>query len=207
MTAPAVDQTVRKLRAVTDLDTLTAYLRDELEWPIADWEIDDVTFDYTPEEAGLDLKSALRACSIRRLRPIVLNQPWGVFFIDFVPGELPITVLRRILRTVVVNRRSSGGPKRQTWQTGDLLFISVLGQQGHRDLNLAHFTEDPLSGRATLRVVEWDEADTQFHMLRTGRELRQLNWLQPGETTDLWRQRWASAFALKPGEVPQTAKK
>ncbi len=44
-------------------------------------------------------------------------------------------------------------------------------------------------------------------MLRTSAELKQLSWRWPGESLEDWRLRWASAFALKPGEVPDTAKK
>lgn len=207
VTAPSLDLAIKKLRGVRDLQSLTEYLRDELEWPIADWDIEDLTFEYTAEDAGLDPQSAVKVRSIRRLRPIVADQPWGIFFIDFHPGDLPITVLRRILRTMVLKKRTSARSDRQAWQMDDLLFISVLGENSERDLNLAHFNEDPTTKRATLRVVEWDEADTHFHMLRTSQELRQLSWRSPGESIEDWRRRWASAFALKHGEVPDTAKK
>lgn len=207
VTTVNLDQTVRKLRSVRDLASLTTYLHDELEWPIGDWDIEDLTFEYSPEEAGLDPKSAVKVRSIRRLRPITVNQPWGIFFIDFLPGDLPITVLRRILRTVVVKKRADSRPDRQTWRMDDLLFISVLGEEDRRDLNLAHFSEDPISHRATLRVVEWDEADTHFHLLRTSKELKKLTWPATSESIKDWRERWASAFALKPGEVPDTARK
>ncbi len=201
------DALVSRLRTVRDLSGLVRYLHDEFEWPIGGHDFEDLVFDYSPEEAGLDPASAVKVQSIKRLRPLVGDQPWGIFFIDFVPGELPITVLRRILRTLVVKKRESTGQDRQTWRMDDLLFISVLGKDATRDLNLAHFASDEVSGRATLRVVEWDEADTHFHMLRTSRELSQLRWRAAGETVDAWRQRWSEAFALKPGEVADTAKK
>jgi len=207
VTTAGLDQAVQKLRAVRNLDSLTAYLRDELDWPMPTWDIEDLTFEYTAEEAGLDPKTAVKVNSIRRLRPISPDQPWGIFFIDFVPGDLPITVLRRILRTVVVKKRAAGSADGQTWRLGDLLFISVMGEDEHRDLNLSHFSEDALTGRATLRVVEWDEADTHFHMLRTRRELKQLAWRGADESLDAWRERWSGAFALKRGEVADTSKK
>jgi predicted helicase len=206
MTAPIADPKVRKLREVRDLASLTEYLRDELEWPIADWDLEDLTFEYTAEEAGLDAQSALKVNSIRRLRPLSNDAPWGIFFIDFVPGDLPVTVLRRILRAMVVRKRAAGRPDRQAWQMDDLLFISALGPDGNRDINLARFNEDPEAKVPTLRVVEWDEADTTFHMLRTAGELRQLAWRAPGETNADWRERWAGAFTLKSREPVTTAK-
>ncbi len=84
-------------------------------------------------------------------------------------------MLRRILRALVVKKRA--GNDRQRWQMGDLLFISVLGETGRRGINLAHFSDDGSGdGRAALRVVDWDEDDAHFHMLRTIDELRCLRW-------------------------------
>ena len=78
----------------------------------------------------------------------------------------------------------------------DLLFISALGPDGNRDVNLARFNEDPNSKVPTLRVVEWDEDDTTFHMLRTSAELDRLEWRKPDESLDRWRERWAARFSF-----------
>ena len=37
---------------------LVTYLRDELDWPIDSDDFEEVTFDYAPEELGLDTASA-----------------------------------------------------------------------------------------------------------------------------------------------------
>ena len=204
--APASDPAVGRLRQVRDLASLITYLHEELDWPVGEIDIEDLTYDYTPAEVGLEVEAAEKVRSIKRLRPLTNDAPWGIFFIDFVPGELPVTVLRRILRALVIRRRASGRPDRQAWQTGDLLFVSVLGAEGDRDVSLAHFSEDAVTGRAALRVVEWDQADTSLHILRVNRELKELRWREPGETLDQWRSRWSAAFELRPREVAKTAK-
>jgi hypothetical protein len=203
MIAPEIE----RLRSIKDFPTLIKYLRDELDWPIDEsMTQEDMVFEYAPEEVGLDQASAVKIDKIVRLRPLASGQPWGIFYIEFKPGKLPITVLRRILRALVIKKRESARD-RQAWQLGDLLFLSTLGESESRHINLAHFSEDgDGSGRAVLRVVDWDEQDTHFHILRNVDELRRLRW--PADTTDVenWRNTWGSAFALKPGEVITTSK-
>ncbi|OGO50131.1 MAG: hypothetical protein A2148_10860 [Chloroflexi bacterium RBG_16_68_14] len=203
MIAPEVE----RLRSIHDFKALIRYLREELDWPIAEHVAEeDMVYDYTPEEVGLDPPSAVKIDRIVRLRPLVAGQPWGIFYIDFRPGKLPVTVLRRILRALVIKKRESRGDKK-LWELDDLLFISRLGEDGDRSINLAHFSEDgDGSGRATLRVVDWDEEDSHFHMLRTAEELHRLRWPEDPSDAETWRETWASAFALKLGEVAKTSK-
>src|SRR3989338_9034710 len=87
-----------QLRDIKTFPSLVKYLRDELNWPInADNFDKDLTFEYTPEELGIDEKNAADIEEIKQLRPLVTNQPWGIFFIKFEPKRLPVVVLRRIL--------------------------------------------------------------------------------------------------------------
>jgi len=201
-----IDPKVEQLRSIRDFDALIEYLRDELDWPITpDMAAPDLVFDYSAEELGLDEESAVKIERIVRLRPLVPDQPWGIFFIEFFPGRLPITVLRRVLRRLVETKRAS--KDRQTWEMDDLLFISRLGEEEDRGINLAHFTEDAdWGGKGALRVVDWDEEDSHFHMLRTRDELRKLAWPDSTDDHDGWREKWSSAFALVPGEVVRTSK-
>jgi type I restriction-modification system DNA methylase subunit len=196
---------IARLQAIRDFSELMAYLRDVLDWPIQeDMTEDEAFFEYDAAEVGLDEASAVKIERIRRLRPLVSGQPWGIFFIEFRPGKLPITVLRRILRALVVKKRA--GNDKQRWLMGDLLFISILGEAGHRGVNLAHFSDDGSGdGRAALRVVDWDEDDAHFHMLRTADELHCLRWPDKGTRQETWREIWSKAFRLKPGQVAKTS--
>ena len=90
-----------------DIPLLVKYLRDDLGWPINSENFEDLTFDYAAEELGLDAATAVKVKEIKQLRPITHQQPWGIFFINFEPKRLPIVVLRRILRALVIKKRAS----------------------------------------------------------------------------------------------------
>src|SRR3989304_1959545 len=94
------------LAKIKRFDQLIAYLRDEMGWPIDRIEIDELMFDYTPEELGIDTKNAAKILEIKRLRPLSASQPWGIFFVKFEPKRLPVVALRRILSQVVLKKRA-----------------------------------------------------------------------------------------------------
>jgi hypothetical protein len=83
---------------IRNFDQLLRYLEDVLDWPIEEMEIDDITFEYDPEEdLGLDANTAAKIRCIKQLRPISANQPFGIFFIEFEPKSLPVVAMRRVL--------------------------------------------------------------------------------------------------------------
>ena len=128
------------LRVVKTFASLVKYLRDELDWPIESDDVEDLTFDYEPEELGLDAKTAVKIKEIKQLRPLASNPPWGIFFINFEPKQLPIVALRRILRALVFKKRVSGSRAQQkTWQLNDLLFISSYGESSDRAITRRTF--------------------------------------------------------------------
>ena len=118
-----------RLARIRRFDQLVAYLRDELGWPIASDDFEELTFEYTPEELGIDTKNAAKIQEIKRLRPLVPGQPWGIFFVKFEPKRLPVVALRRILGQVALKKRASANEsERQAWAADDLLFVSNYGE-------------------------------------------------------------------------------
>lgn len=69
------DPALARLQSLKTLPQLTAYLRDELDWPIEPGDTEDITFDYAPSELGLDEKAAVRIKEIKQLRPLTGSQP------------------------------------------------------------------------------------------------------------------------------------
>src|SRR3954453_13902414 len=96
-----------ELQRIRTFPALVAYLRNELGWPIESDDFEELTFDYTPEELGIDTASAAKIQEIKRLRPLSPNQPWGIFFVKFEPKRLPVVALRRILSQVVLKKRAT----------------------------------------------------------------------------------------------------
>src|SRR5215471_948711 len=82
-----------ELAKIKRFDQLVAYLRDEMGWPIARdsfEDVDDLFYDFTTAELGIDPKTAAKIESIKRLRPLSPRQPWGIFFVKFEPKRLPV---------------------------------------------------------------------------------------------------------------------
>lgn len=104
------------LQSIRSFPQLIRYLGDELDWPVEDYDLEDLAFTYDPAELGLkDEDAAAIKPPIRQLRPLPGGQPWGIFFVEFEKKRLPVVVLRRILSHLVVKKREAankGGNKR-----------------------------------------------------------------------------------------------
>ena len=198
-----------RLASIRSFDQLVAYLRDELDWPIGSDDFEELTFDYTPEELGIDANNAAKILEIKRLRPLVPGQPWGIFFVKFEPKRLPVVALRRILGKVAIKKRASANTsERQAWAADDLLFVSNYGEGKERRIAFAHFSK-PLDSHdlPTLKVLGWDNLDTPLHLDAVARELNShLIWPDDEGDPDAWRARWRAAFTLRHLEVISTSK-
>ena len=138
--------------------------------------------------------------TIRQLRPFRTNQPWGIFFVEFEKKNLPIVVLRRILRHLVLKKRASANAAdAKRWQSRDLLFISAWGDEARREMTFAHFVDHPEMGLAELRVLGWDDDDTPLHMNQVAARLgEKLRWDDDlAADPEAWRDQWSSAFVLR----------
>jgi hypothetical protein len=196
------------LRDIRSFPSLIRYLRDEMDWPISTTDFEDLTFYYSPEELGIDVKNAAKIQEIRRLRPLSIDQPWGIFFVKFEPKRLPVVALRRILSQVTLRKRASANSdERQGWETSDLLFISNYGEGEERQISFAHFSE-PKNGRdlPTLKVLGWNNLDTVLHIDAVARDLHgHLTWPDDDDAEE-WRTQWSQAFTLGHREVINTSR-
>ena len=190
--------------AVSDFQSLVGYLRDELEWPIEGDHFEDLTFDYSPEELGIDSRFAPKFLSIKRLRPLEIDQPWGIFFIHFETSSLPVVALRRLLSGLVLKGRSRKNiGNRASWHADDLLLISQFEDGVEGNLTFAHFESRPDKlDMPTLRVLGWDAFDTKLKHEHVIKVLKtRLVWpLNPTDQSS-WRTSWGSAFELTNQEV------
>ncbi|MFC1530665.1 type ISP restriction/modification enzyme [Gemmatimonadota bacterium] len=197
-----------RLRSIRTFPSLIKYLRDELDWPIESDDFEDLTFEYSPEELGIDAANAAKIQEIKRLRPLAVNQPWGIFFVKFEPKRLPVVALRRILSRVVVKKRASANSaERAVWEVDDLLFVSNYGEGEERHISLAHFAHDgDRHSLPTLRVLGWDNLDTPLHFDGVVEKLRGcLRWPENVNDTDSWRDDWRAAFTVRHREAIKTS--
>ncbi|KAB2645916.1 MAG: hypothetical protein DVB27_08665, partial [Verrucomicrobia bacterium] len=197
-----------RLRSIKTLASLVAYLRDELDWPIESDDIEDISFDYTALELGLNPEYSDIIKEIKQLRPLNGNQPWGIFWVNFEKKRLPVVVMRLILRALVLKKRSSSGQaERQAWAAHDLLFISAYGEDTDRAVSFAHFVENPGNNLAELRVLGWDDDDTPLHMDDVAQMLHaKLRWDDKlAAKPDAWRKQWSDAFLIRHRHVVRTS--
>ncbi len=197
-----------KLASIRRFDQLIAFLRDEMDWPIVSDDFEELTFEYSAEELGIDSANAAKIQEIKRLRPLAANQPWGVFFVKFEPKRLPVVALRSILGRVALKKRASANnADRPAWAMEDLLFISNYGEGDARQISFAHFAAPASSIKLpTLKVVAWDDLDTALHLDQVASQLTQsLAWPDDEGDADAWRERWRAAFTLGHRETITTA--
>lgn len=83
-------QSLERLRSIKSFPELVTYLRDELDWEFETEDVEDLTYEYSAAEFGLDSKSAAAINAIKQLRPLVANQPWGIFYLDFAGQKLSV---------------------------------------------------------------------------------------------------------------------
>ena len=180
-----------QLEQIRTFPQLIRFLRDEMGWPIESEDFEDLTFTYTLEELGIASGSAANSAEIKRLRPLVVDQPWGIFFVKFEPKRLPVVALRRILSAFVMRKRASANSAdRMTWETDDLLFISSYGEDEERQLSFAHFSPSVEgSSLPTLKVLGWDNRDTALHLDAVAETLTQrLVWPANDADAEHWRE-------------------
>lgn len=199
-----------ELAKVDSFPKLVKLLRDKLDWPINEgYEFDEITFEYEPKDLGLKPEEAAKVREIHQLRPLITGQPWGIFFLSFDEKAMSVTVLRRVLRELVVKQRASGQSATQAaWQKEDLIFVAGFGNSGERELAFVHFCDNASTGDLpVMKVLGWSAKDTTLHNRNAGQMLSQrLVW--PDDVSDFsgWRDRWASAFEVAHREVITTSR-
>lgn len=199
----------RILQRLTDFENLLDYLRDELDWPIEAEDVDEATFDYTTDELSINPRYAVKIDTIKQLRPLVNDQVWGIFFIEFDGNRLPVMALRRILQSLAISRRQRDASL-PAWKREDLLFICVYtsaaeGKAGQRGVTFAHFRDEPDS-QPELRTFSWDSRETHFHYIRN-LNLAALRWPRDETDGDAWRVQWRKAFTVRHRYTIRTAEK
>src|SRR6266545_7625275 len=198
------DRRMQRLRALTNFPALIGYLRDELGWPIEAAQIEDVadyTYEYTPDELGIDARYSARITRIRQMRDFVDRQPWGIFYVEFESKRLPVMALRRILAALA---RADAG--RKAWDADDLLFICVQGAVGERGVAFAHFRKGLPGVAPELRTFSWDSRETHFYYLEN-LNLEALRWPRDDRNHIMWRGQWRSAFTSQHREVIRSSEK
>lgn len=194
------------LRDITSFDDVIEYLTDELDWPIDADDLEEATFEWDPDELGIPADRVPHLASLRQLRPLETDQPWGIFFLEFDGPRLPLTALRRLLDKLVTKKRATGSGTRRTWDLNDLLFIITTSTGDTVELHFIAFFEQP-DKPAEIRSIPWRPGQSPAqHLKRLATELLpHLAWPDDPAAVDDWRSEWRAAFKLRHGEAIASA--
>ncbi|WP_428116811.1 hypothetical protein [Candidatus Poriferisodalis sp.] len=205
---PALSGSVlRRIRTQADF---FEYLADELGWPldVADMDEERLTWEWLPDEVGIDPAEMSSLRRLRQLRPLSADQPWGIFFVEFDRERLPVTQFRRVAQAFA-RRRSQRAPgdDRPRWDAENLLFVVTTGGDQTVQLHLlALWNRD---GRADeIRSLAWrPRQGSDHHLARLHHELLpRLAWPADDQAiADAWTAQWREAFKLPLGAAISTA--
>lgn len=183
------------LRSIDGIDGLIRYFSGTLGWEIDldDFDsVEDIAYDFDAADVGLKDEAFAKIRSLRQLQPLVDNQRWGVFCVEFDSKILEVTALRKILSGLIPKRRNAA--EHAVWKQGDLLFICLWGEGADRTIGIAHF-ENRGKGLPQIKMISCAPAREDFTQLKVfGERLAKLAWPKDATNLDNWGAAWASAF-------------
>jgi len=180
---------------VRDFSSLLNLLRNDLSWPLPDNPTsEDITFDWRPGELRLPDSEAQRFRDgiVQQIRPLVSNQPFGIFYVEFADAQVYRTALRHVVRGLVPNRRRD--PALQAWQLPNILFICAT--KDYELISFAHFKGDALA-KAKLTSFGWERGSEYIHTLCKF-NLPGLKWPDDESDQESWVASWSKAFDKEP---------
>lgn len=195
----------QELRKVNDIESLMTYFSENLGWAIDPddyYDIDDITYDFEAADLGLKDEAFAKITSLRQLRPLVDEQRWGVFFVNFESTRFEVSALRKILSGLVPSRRNAD---HAVWDKKDLLFLCTWGESNKTTIGAAYF-EDAEKGLPQIKMISCEPAVEDFTQINVFEQrLSKLAW--PSNTSDVvaWHEAWSSAFTTRYRQTIQDA--
>lgn len=193
------------LRKVNDIESLMTYFSEKLGWAIDPddyYDIDDITYDFEAADLGLKEEAFAKITSLKQLRPLVDDQRWGIFFVNFESNRFEVSALRKILSGLVPARRNAD---HAVWDKKDLLFLCTWGERNKVTIGAAHF-EDAEKGLPQIKVISCEPAVEDFTQINIFEQrLAKLAWPTNPSDTVAWHDAWASAFTTRYRQTIQDA--
>lgn len=195
----------QELRKVNDIESLMTYFSENLGWAIDPddyYDIDDITYDFEAADLGLKDEAFAKITSLKQLRPLVDDQRWGVFFVNFESTRFEVSALRKILSGLVPSRRNAD---HAVWDKKDLLFLCTWGERNKTTIGAAYF-EDAEKGLPQIKMISCEPAVEDFTQINVFEQrLSKLAW--PSNTSDVvaWHEAWSSAFTTRYRQTIQDA--
>lgn len=182
------------IRQVNNLESMLGYFAVKLNWEL-DFDnfsdIEDITYGFDASDIGLKDEEFSKIASLRQLRPLVDNQPWGVFAIEFDSKRFEITALRKVLSGLIPKRRNT---EHAMWDKKNLLFLCFWGECDSRTIGVAYF-EDKNAGLPQIKINYCNPRVEDFSQLGLfENKLSKLAWPADVHNAEAWQRQWAGAF-------------
>lgn len=192
------------IRNVNDLESLIAYFSKELDWniDINDFDdIDDMTYDFEAEDLGLKEEAFAKIISLKQLPPLVENQKWGIFSVEFDSIKFEVTALRKILSGLIPKKRNSA--EHAVWNQHDMLFLCFWGEKENRTIGIAHF-DDKTLGLPQIKMISCAPSLEDFTQIKVFEDrLLLLKWPHDSSDSQEWSKKWRGAFVSTYHQVIQ----
>lgn len=189
------------LNDVYDLVTLLKFCSLNLGWKIEEdyfEDVDELTFDYTPEDLGMNPDDFSKIRKFRQLRPLVEDQPWGIFAVDFESKRLDVTALRKILHGLLPHHNTF---EQKTWKCNHLLFLCFWGESIYRTIGFIAF-EKKTVGLPTMKALYCTpKIEDRIHLENFISRIEHLAWPVDLSDSDSWVSKWHEAFTGPKGQV------
>ena len=182
------------LRDVRDLETLLKYCSSKLNWPIEEdcfEDIDDIVYDFSASDLGIKDEEFAHISSLKQLRPLIDDQPWGIFAVDFSGEHLEISVLRRIIRSLVPSRRNI---EFKTWNYDKLLFLCFWGTSEFRTVGFVAFDDCGKALPVLKTLYCTPRLEDRIHLENFETRISVLAWPDLNDTVS-WLSNWSRFFA------------
>ena len=190
-----------RIENLINLNEALNYFYDRLNWPISQDSpaIDpyDVNWEYYPEDLGLKDSDFAKITTLQQMKPLKENQDWAVFFVEFDYKKMQITVLRKILGSLIYNKR---GADHKIWNMENLLFVCFWGDKNNRTIGFIHFNQS-VKGLPTLKALYFEpQTESKEKLVQYESYLFHLKW-EYAEKCDAWTTEWKKAFQTEYGQV------
>ena len=190
------------IKNVVDAESMLQYCAMNLGWRLDTSfleDIDDVTYDFNAHDLGLNEDSFAKIKELRQLRPLVDNQPFGVFLVEFEDKELCVSALRRILKRLTPSKY---GREYKTWKCNRIIFFCFWGPRNGRSIGIASFEESLNGSCSPLKIFYCiPSIEDESNLIEFERKLSLLRWPANPDNHDAWIDAWHRAFSLKYRQV------
>lgn len=189
-----------RLQDVRDLETLLRYCSVKLNWPLeADWfeDIDDLVYDFSAVDLGIKEIEFSMIRSIKQLRPLVDNQPWGIFAVDLMGEHLKPLALRRIVHGLIPHRKTT---EFKTWSYDKLLFLCFWGSSEFRTVGFVAFEDSGHSLPILKTLYCTPRLEDRTHLENFESRIAVLAWPDMSDSEN-WIRNWSRFFAPARGQI------